>query len=138
MKEKQRRYIKIDDRVFLSDAFATLPSGALKLGIDMRTQFKGSNNGNINATMSELAHRGWTSPDTLYRALKKLLARGLVDRTRVGKPGPSGICSLFGFPDLPTAKNEALFIKGKAATCEFLDWKPEGKRKKNRATEIVA
>jgi hypothetical protein len=138
MKAKTRRhYLQIDDTVFLSAAFMTLPASALKLWIDMRTQFRGYNNGNITVAMSVLLHRGWKSPDTLYRALKELLARGLIDRTRLGKPGPYRICSLFRFTDLATAENEALFIKGKPPTYEFLAWKGESKREKKRATETV-
>src|ERR1700687_5221623 len=105
--KERRRYLKIDDIVYQSEAFRTLPGGALKLWIDMRTQFKGSNNGNINATLSELVHRGWTSQGTLYRALPVLLERGLIARTRKGKPGPYRVCSLFRFTDLSTMPNEA-------------------------------
>jgi hypothetical protein len=130
----RRRYLRIEDAVYQSEAFRTLPSGALKLWIDMRTQLNGYNNGDINATMSTLATRGWTSPETLYRALNELLARGLIDRTRLGKPGPGRVCSLFRFTDLPTPKNEAKFVDGKPATSEFSRWSEQ----KIRATETEA
>lgn len=136
IKAKTRRYLKIDDIVYQSEAFRTLPAGALKLWIDMRTQFKGSNNGNINATLSELVHRGWTSQGTLYRALPVLLERGLIARTRKGKPGPYRVCSLFRFTDLSTMPNEALFVEGKPATWDFLNWK-RGEGKKIRGAETA-
>jgi hypothetical protein len=130
----RRRYLRIEDAVYQREAFRTLPSGALKLWIDMRTQLNGYNNGNVNATMSTLAKRGWTSPETLHRALNELLARGLIDRTRLGKPGPGHVCSLFRFTDLATEKNEAKFVEGKPATNEFSEWS----ERKIRATETEA
>ena len=130
----KRRYLRIEDAVYQSEAFRTLPSGALKLWIDMRVQLNGYNNGDINATMSTLAKRGWTSPETLYRALNELLERGLIDRTRLGKPGPGRVCSLFRFTDLPTPNNEAKFVDGKQATSEFIRWS----QPKIRATETEA
>jgi hypothetical protein len=137
-KNSHRRYIKIEDDIYQSEAFRTLPPSALKLWFDMRTQFNGYNNGNISVAMSLLVHRGWKSPDTLYRALRELRVRGLVALTRQGKPGPNRICSLYRFTDLQTSKDESRFIEGKPATYEFRDWKPQGRPKKIRATAIVA
>ena len=121
-KPATRRYLRIDDVVYQSEAFRTLPGGALNLYIDLRVQLNGFNNGNVDATMSTLSKRGWTSPDTLHRALKQLIARGLIVRTRHGKPGPGRICSLFRFTDVATPKNEAKFIEGCPATFEFKNW----------------
>jgi len=132
-KPATRRYLRIDDVVYQSEAFRTLPGGAMKLYIDLRVQLNGYNNGNVNATLSTLAKRGWTSPDTLHRALKQLLARGLIDRTRHGKPGPGRVCSLFRFTDVATPKNEDKFIEGRLATLDFTKWE-----RKFCATETVA
>jgi hypothetical protein len=128
-KQQRRRYIQIESDVFDSEAFRTLPASATKLWFDLRTQFRGNNNGDISAAKSVLARRGWTSPETLYRALRELLARGLMDRTRQGKPGPHRITSLYRFTDLPTAKNEVKFIEGRHATREYLNWKPADEKK---------
>ncbi len=139
MKAKgQRRYMKIDDTVYQSLAFRTLPTAAAKLWLDLRTQFNGANNGNISAVMSVLVHRGWVSTSTLQNALRELLARGLIAHTRRGRPGPFRVCSLYRFCDLPCAKNEARFIEGRIATCEFAEWKPNGAAEKIRASEIEA
>src|SRR5437867_11636545 len=100
---QQEHWVQIKRTVYNSVAFRTLPPSALKLWIDLRTQFRGNNNGNINAAMSVLVHRGWTSTQTLHRALPELLERGLIARTRQGKPGPYRVCSLFRFTDLATA-----------------------------------
>ncbi|MEJ7667702.1 MAG: hypothetical protein WKH97_03005 [Casimicrobiaceae bacterium] len=139
MKAKaQRRYLKIDDTVYQSAAFRTLPGGALKLWIDLRTQFRGNNNGDLCAAMSLLAHRGWVSVSKLYRALDELLGRGLLDRTRQGRAGPCRIASLYRFTDLPCAKNEAKFIEGRLATHDYQQWKATARQKKIRAPETGA
>lgn len=132
MKKPSRvRYVRIEDAIYLSDAFKTLPPSALKLWVDMRTQLNGYNNGRIDARKETLAGRGWTSPETLYRALNELLERGLLVCTRKGKRGPARICSLFRFTDLPTEKDEKRFVEGSRATWDFMQWKIRG-------TETVA
>ena len=118
----RRRYLRIDDQVYNSEAFRTLPPSAAKLWVDMRTQFSGSNNGAISAAMSLLVHRGWVSNDTLHRALGELLDRGLLACTRKGKPGPFQVASLFRFTDLVCAKNEAKFVDGRDASHEYRTW----------------
>ena len=131
------RYVRIDDTVYSSEAFITLRGGALKLWIDLRTQVNGFNNGNIDATMRTLTKRGWTSTATLQQAINELLARGLIDRTRHGKPGPTRICSLFRFTDLATPKDEKRFIDGKPATYEFRNWRAPAKKKCASETEAT-
>lgn len=118
------RYLKLTASVYDSPAFRTLPPSALKLWIDLRVQFRGGNNGNISAALTQLRSRGWSSDDTLSRALWVLLERGLLRRTREGKPGPFRLCSLYAFTDLPTARNDRLEIEGRDPTREFAGWVP--------------
>lgn len=125
----QRRYLRIDDVVFNSEAFKTLPGGALKLWVDLRTQYRGSNNGDISAALSILKHRGWNSTSKLQRAMAELLERRLIDRTRAGKAGPNKMCSLFGFTDLAVARNEAKFIEGRQPTHAYATWQPSAMQK---------
>lgn len=120
--------------MYASEAFGTLPPSAMKLYVDMRTQLNGYNNGRIDATMRTLRYRGWASTETLQRAIVELLGRGLIDRTRHGKPGPARICSLYRFTDLPTPKDDRRMINGRPATLEFRNWHP----KKSGASEIEA
>jgi len=133
----RRRYVQIDDIVYQAVAFATLPPSALKLWLDMRIQLNGFNNGRVVATMSTLCKRGWTSPPTLHRALRQLLARGLIDRTRQGKPGPARICSLFRFTDLATPKDEGRFIEARPSTHEYSRWEPDVKKIRATKTEAM-
>jgi len=134
--------------VYGSAAFSTLPYAAAKLYIDLRVQLNGFNNGRLDATMTTMSKRGWTSLETLWRAIEELMARGLMARTREGKPGPAKICNLYRFTDLPTPSDEARFNKGMPATLEFHSWQPGksfapakiGKKlmQINRATETVS
>src|SRR6185437_97266 len=79
---KKNRFIQITDTVYDSLAFKTLPAPAAKLWVDLRTQYKGFNNGRIVATLSRLRTRGWNSNDTLQRARDELVRRGLLRYTR--------------------------------------------------------
>ena len=118
------RYLSVKALVFDTPAFRTLPSAALKLWVDLRTQFRGGNNGNISAVLSALRHRRWRSSETLNRALWELLRRGLLRRTREGKPGPLRLCALFAFTDLPTNANDKLGIAKAGPSMEFAEWVP--------------
>jgi hypothetical protein len=120
----QERYIQLTAMLFNSVAFRTLPPMALKLWFDLRVQFYGRNNGNISAVMSQLGARGWCSATTLTRAIWELLSRGLLKRTREGKPGPYRLCALYAFTDLATYANPKLGIKEGQPTREFASWVP--------------
>jgi hypothetical protein len=118
------RFFSVTSYVYNSPAFHTLPSAALKLWVDLRTEYRGANNGNISAALSLLRHRGWCSSETLSRALWELLQRGLLRRTREGKPGPLRLCALFAFTDLPISSNDKLGLKGAGPSMEFASWVP--------------
>jgi len=120
----QRRYVRIEDTVYQSIAFRTLPGGAAKLWIDMRTQYRGSNNGAIVATLSVLRQRGWNSTDKLVRATRELVTRGLIAYTRRSGQNQFHRASLFAFTDLDVAANERFGICGARASHLYLQWTP--------------
>ena len=64
------------------------------------------------------------SSETLNRALWELLSRGLIRRTREGKPGPFRLCALYTFTDLPTVRIDRLGIADSPATTQFASWVP--------------
>jgi hypothetical protein len=117
-----KRYILITDTVYNSIAFRTLPGGALKLWMDMRTQFRGSNNGSIMVTLRVLQHRGWNSSSKLVRAMHELLERGLIAYTRHARKNAKHQASLFAFTDIDTAANARDGVVGAKATHEYLKW----------------
>jgi hypothetical protein len=57
---------------------------AIKLLCDLARQYRGSNNGDLCASMSILKAKGWTSPETVHYALQELRYYGLIVQTRQG------------------------------------------------------
>ena len=67
-----------------SPEFAALSPKAVKLFIDLYTQYRGANNGDLTAAWRIMVRRGWKSRDTLERAKKELLGKGFIQITRQG------------------------------------------------------
>lgn len=66
--------------------YARLTIRGKALLLDLRTQFTGSQNGNIDATWSRLSKQDcWKSKETLNLAIQELLHYGFITRTRRGK-----------------------------------------------------
>lgn len=80
------------------DNFKTLSGNSTKLLIDLLSQFKGKNNGDLCATWSLMRERGWNSRGTLAKALKDLLNRGWLIKTRQGGKHQA---SLYGITWMP-------------------------------------
>ena len=118
-------HVRIYDTVYNSVAFRSLPGGALNLWIDLRTQFRGSNNGSLMITMAVQKHRGWNSTAKLYKARDELLKRRLIVYTRKSHPNQKQIASLYAFADLDVATNERHGVSGCRATHAYLTWTPE-------------
>lgn len=67
-----------------SQVFLGLSSHAIKLLMDLATQFKGFNNGDLCMAWSLMEKRGWKSRDTLNKARCELLNTELIVITRRG------------------------------------------------------
>ncbi len=83
-RREKGRFIAIPAPVLESDEYAQLSPAAVKLMVDLNTQFKGHNNGDLSATWSMMKKRGWKSSATLFRALTELLEKGWIVKTRQG------------------------------------------------------
>lgn len=107
-------------------AFRSLPAAAKILWHDLMMQYRGGNNGNINAAMSELAHYNWRSSTTVAKGLRYLIAHGLITETRMGgkRAGKLKQCCLYAFTHLPIHANAKLLIKGKEATHDYRNFDP--------------
>jgi hypothetical protein len=107
-------------------AYRSLPIVAKVLWHDLMMQFRGSNNGNINAALSELGYYGWRSSTTLSKALRYLLAHGLIQETRMGgkRAGNLKQCCLYGFTHLPIHANPKLGIQGQQPTHDYRNYDP--------------
>lgn len=71
-------------RVLASAKLAELSPQATKLLIDLFSQYRGNNNGDLCAAMTLMKPRGWNSKSSLDNALKELLDTGFVILTRQG------------------------------------------------------
>src|SRR5687767_5088347 len=69
---------------FTSAQYARLSASALKALVDLYTQFRGNNNGDLCAAWKIMVARGWTSKGALSKALQELLDGGWIVITRMG------------------------------------------------------
>ena len=108
-------------------AFRSLPPVAKILWHDLMMQYRGSNNGNINATLSELEYYNWRSSTTIARGLRYLIAHGLLRETRMGgkRAGNLKQCCLYAFTHLPIHANTKLGTQGKEATYDYRHFDPK-------------
>ena len=123
-KKPEARYpahIQITLALLNSPAYIALDWSARSLFTDMRSKLRGFNNGNINAALSELRHRGWRSPVTLAKALRQLEAVGLIAKTRqtIGVELGSKVCNLYRFTDLDSLEFSMLQIAATKATHDY-------------------
>jgi len=85
-------FLKLTRTVYGSDNYRKLSARGVKLLIDIAVQYRGTNNGDLQATYSLMKKVGWKSSATLNRALRELLYFGFIEMTR---QGGLGRCSLF-------------------------------------------
>lgn len=78
------QYFKMSYSMAQSAAVRSLSGGALKVFIELRCRFNGSNNGRLTLSMDEAAELLHMSKSTVWRALQQLVDRGLVKKTKDG------------------------------------------------------
>ena len=118
------RFIALPCTVIDSPAFLTLPALARALYVDMRRQFKGQNNGLIDATQTTLERLGWPR-STVRKYLPLLIERELIVQTRQGGiASMSKICCLYGFTDLDIVSVPTKQVRAQQATHGYRHWKP--------------
>jgi hypothetical protein len=107
-------------------AFRSLPAAAKILWHDLMMQFRGCNNGNINAALSELEYYNWRSSTTIAKGLLYLMGHGFIKETRMGgkRAGKLKQCCLYAFTHLPIHDNIKLSIQGKEATHDYRNFDP--------------
>lgn len=76
--------------------YQRLSGGAVKLLLELASQFKGKNNGDLTTAFSVLKNRGFNSTDTIKRAKNELMEAYMIIETREGRfTNPGGICALY-------------------------------------------
>jgi hypothetical protein len=117
-------HVRIPKAVLNSPAYIALDASARSLYVDLRLTLGPTNNGNIDATMTKLRHRGWRSSATLWRAVHQLEAVGLIAKTRQGGIAyMSKVCSLYRFTDEAVFDLPKQRVSAQKATNEFIEIK---------------
>lgn len=92
-------FVGIVRSVFESEAFTNLSPHACKLLLELASQYRGDNNGDLTAAWSVVSERGWNSRTTLWRCKDELIAAGFVYVTRIGQfPRTAELLALTWFP----------------------------------------
>lgn len=90
------RFISIPHVVLESSSFINLRPRAVKLLLDIALQFDGRNNGNLTVAWGCMEKRGWSSKDTLSKAVQDLVEADLIVKTRTGRfMNPGARCDLY-------------------------------------------
>lgn len=122
-KDEMGAHGRLYETIANAPAWMALPFSARALYMQLRVKLKGTNNGNIEATMTTLRHAGFKSPSTLAKALRELETVGLIAKTRQGGITAGGrLCNLFRFTDKPTYEFPKLGLPACPATKDWLTW----------------
>lgn len=78
------RYVPLMYRVIRSRSFASLSPYAIKLLVDLLSQYRGNNNGDLCIAWRLMLERGWKSKATLEKARKELLTADWIEVSRQG------------------------------------------------------
>lgn len=89
------RWTALPHVVIHSKEYRGLGFAARSLLFDIAAQYNASNNGKLVCCMKYLKPLGWTSNDTITRALRELLASGLLIQTRQGMKPPCSQAAWF-------------------------------------------
>jgi len=79
------------------ERFVSLSPRATKLVIDIASQYRGNNNGDLCAPLSVMRRRGWTSSDQLHKAKTELIEKGVIILTRQGGLNKANLYALSWF-----------------------------------------
>ncbi len=85
-------FVLLTHQMLMSENFRKLTPKAVKLLINIASQYKGKNNGDLAMTWEQMRGFGWTSKQTLYRARNELLKYGFL---LVSRQGGKNRCSLY-------------------------------------------
>ena len=93
---KKERYAGFPHVVLESQSYIALPARANKLLLDVVYQYNGRNNGDLTVAWGFMEKRGWSSKDTLSKAVQDLVEAGLIMKTRTGRfMNPGARCDLY-------------------------------------------
>jgi hypothetical protein len=112
-------FVAVPFTVLHSPAYARLSPYAVKLLLDIGSQYKGHNNGDLCAAWKIMHPKGWRSEETLAKAKKELLRAGFIAQMRKGhRPN---VCSLYALTWCALDPNEKHDVG--AGAFEFAAWR---------------
>ena len=113
-------YAAIEHRVLDSPAYAALTFSARSLLILLARQLTKDNNGHLQATFTYMSRFGF-SENTISRAIKELIAHGMIYRTRSG--GYQQGAAQYAVTWLTIKNRQGLFLDG-FLSCAWRQWEP--------------
>lgn len=123
-KDPRGGHVRLHWNLIDSAAWQVLAWSDQGLYIAMRRHLKGSNNGNIEATLSTMRHAGFTSPATLSKSLRALQAMGFIAKTRQGGiASGTKLCCLYRFTDEPMYEHIRQGLRACNATNDWQQFK---------------
>lgn len=133
------RHVRVYGTLLNSPAYRVMGFAAKALFFDLRERITGTNNGNINAALPDLKHKGWKSSATLSKALYELRAMGFLSATRMGglKLG-TRVCTLYRFTDLEVFDQPKVGVQAVKATHDYLTVKTVGEAERQLISGVEA
>lgn len=117
----------IEKRIIDSEAFASLPHSAVVVLLLLARNLTKGGNGRIFLSPDQAVRAG-VARKTLYRALKVLMAHGLIYQT---KRNGDGRCGLYALTWLPLSKDtKGLHVENFGP--RWRDWKPDAKKARGK------
>ena len=96
-RSRKERFLGIPLSVFETEAYRSLKASSVKMLVDLAKQYNGYNNGDFTAAYSVLKKHGWKSKGTIQSAIKELIDKGFIVRTRNARfQNPNATCALYG------------------------------------------
>ena len=90
------RFVLIPHAVLENSSFINLRPRAVRLLLDVALQYNGRNNGDFTVAWGCMEKRGWSSKDTLSKAVQDLVKADLIVKTRTGRfMNPGARCDLY-------------------------------------------
>ena len=96
-RQTTKSFVMFPHDVMEHETFKLLSPRATKLLMDIASQYRGNNNGDLCAPFKLMKKRGWNSSDQLNRAKKELVSSGLVMVSRRGGLNKASLYALTWF-----------------------------------------
>lgn len=119
-KDPRGGHVRLYWAILDSPAWRVLTHADVRVYLALRRKLGKTNNGDINATLTEMRHAGISSSSTLSSALRRLEVLGFVEKTRQGGITYGGkLCSLYRFTDEPTFEIPKAGVRSGPASNEW-------------------